>query len=562
MVSSEFTIFQNYRQKAAALRSAAKDALDIFTTLGNNFNASNKYLLQRAGISEKLQDRLIRGDKQIKPLLQGLIQELDKEIKELDSMLGHISIFGADAFHNFQRSAISHQKTQADILNELYELGIGYFHALEDQIHARYLSVEQSHNRFREKLFEVLRALVEGKTYKSAIIDTWVDCLEFLVLYLRDDLEVGLPRHTFIELVEQETYSPARVVLQRYFTVGLGEQYIKQLEEQGLIRRVRDSQSQKISYLSLDESKQKKVDKIIMESFLTLLEGIEFEDSTGQRYVWNQETEKIEDNKRGIKQRIEDKFKEKDKSPITDEISTIIEQLLIEFRTKIIELKAKKFFKYEEANKNLGYNKFIIFVTDNGEAVYVENLRDKKWREKNPTSVLAARDFLKRVLDSGTKEPQKDPYVKYLLELEQNKQLLSSTEDGGGDGEDAEFSDGEEFNEKNVKSKISELINDIRSNSQLLQQMMSTEENFENGQIKPSIRSSIDEGFKAIKKDLNSIGKNLAKYNSNMSESVLNSYKEQIKMIIKLIETDTSNKTQVLQILNLIQSLITNIEGM
>lgn len=315
MVSAEFTVFQNYRQKAAALRSAARDALEIFTTLGNEFNASNKYLLQRAGITQKLQDRLIRGDRQIKPLLQGLIQELDKEIKELDSMLSRISVFGAEAFDKFQRSAISHQKTQSDILNELYELGIGYFHALEDQIHARYLSVEQSHNRFREKLFEILRAIVEDKAYKSAIVDTWVDCLEFLVLYLRDDLEVGLPRHTFIELVEQETYSPARIVLQRYFTAGLGEQYLKKIEEHGLIRRVMSSGSQKVDYLSLDEDKQKKVDKIIMESLLVLLEGIQFEDSTGQRYEWDTGNE----DKKKIKKLIESKFEESKPKKLTDE---------------------------------------------------------------------------------------------------------------------------------------------------------------------------------------------------------------------------------------------------
>ncbi|MCH8519343.1 MAG: hypothetical protein LAT82_01165 [Nanoarchaeota archaeon] len=461
MVSSEFAIFQNYRQKAAALRSAAKDALDIFTNLGKGFDSTNKYLLQRAGISEKLQDRLIRGDKQIKPLLQGLIQELDREIKELDSMLGHIQIFGADAFHNFQRSAISHQKKQADILNELYELGIGYFHALEDQIHARYLSVEQAHNRFREKLFEILRALVEDKMPKSAIVDTWIDCFEFLVLYLRDDLEMALPRHTFIELVEQETYSPARVVLQRYFTVGQGEHYIKQVEEQGLTRRARDSNSQKVSYLSLKEEQQKKIDKIVMASLINLLEGVEFEDSNEGRYVWDQDTDKPEDSRRGIKQRIEDKFKEKEKSPITDEVTAVIEQLLIEFRTKVIELKAKKFFKYEEANKNLGYDKFIIFVTDNGQPVYVENLRDDKWREKNATTVLGVREFLKRVLDSGTKEPQKDVYVKYLLELEENKQLLASSQEGGSGGEDEEdwFSGVEAFSNYNeLHSAIQEML--------------------------------------------------------------------------------------------------------
>ncbi|MFT4244359.1 MAG: hypothetical protein ACMXYB_02790 [Candidatus Woesearchaeota archaeon] len=459
MVSPEFTIFQNYRHKAAALRNAARDAMEIFLVIGKEFNATNKYLLQRAGISQSLQDRLVKGDKQIKPLLQALIEELNKEIKELDSMLSNISVFGGDAFHNFQRSAISHQKKQADILNELYNLGINYFHNLEEQIHARYLSVEQSHNRFREKLFEILRAIVEGNSYKSAIVDTWMDCLEFLILYQNDDLEVGLPRHTFIELVEQETYSPAKVVLQRYFTAGLGKQFIKKLEEEGLVRRARDEQSQKVTYLSLSEDKQKKVDKIILESLLTLLKDIEFEDSTSQRYVWDKETE---DNSRGIKQRIEDKFEEKHKSPITEEITTIIEQLLIEFRTKVIELKAKKFFKYEENNKNLGYNKFIIFVTDNGEAIYVENLRDKKWREKNLTSVLAARDFLKRVLDSGTREPQRDPYVEYLLELEQNKQLLSSSEGSDSGGRSRE-------NEKipnREKTDISNLIGQIFSYAQ------------------------------------------------------------------------------------------------
>lgn len=324
MVAPEFQLFQAYRQKAAALRSATQDTLEIFSNIGS-FSSANEYLLKRAGISNRLQDRLKRGDKQIKPLLQSLIKELNAEIKELDSMLSSISVFGGDVFKNFQQSAISHQKIQSDILSELYELGIDYLHAIDDQIHARTTSVEQAHHRFREKLQEILIAIT-NKSDKAVFIDTWIDCMEFLILYIRDDMELALPRHTYIELIEQESYGPAKTVLSKYFTSGAGEHYISKFEKAGIKRRVREDDRNKDKYVNLDADKQKEVDEVVKDSLLKLLEGVEFEHPNNrQRFTWDQIKEIIE----------KEIFKGEETKKLTDEYKEQVDEMIKKLREAI-----------------------------------------------------------------------------------------------------------------------------------------------------------------------------------------------------------------------------------
>lgn len=513
MVAPEFQLFQAYRQKAAALRGATQDTLDVFSNVGN-FSSANEYLLKRAGISNRLQDRLKRGDKQIKPLLQSLIKELNAEIKELDSMLSSISVFGGDVFRNFQQSAISHQKVQADILSELYELGVDHLHAIEEQIHARTTSVEQAHHRFREKLEEILIAIV-NRSDKALFIDTWIDCMEFLILYIRDDMELALPRHTYIELIEQESYGPAQTVLSKYFTAGAGEHYIEKFEKAGIKRRVREDDRNKDKYVNLDADKQKEVDKVVKESLLKLLEGVEFEHpNTRQRFTWDQEEN---GNSIGIKQIIKDViFKE---NKVTKETVTIIEKLLIEFRTRIIELKAKKYFRFESESQNLGYNKFIIFVTDDGHPVKVENLRDETWRENNVTTVLAVKDFLKRVLDSGTKEPEKDPFIKSLLQIKQNIDLLSSSENSSsGNGEDEEWFEGvEAISAQNLLSQIPGIKTHMET--------MLSETYWENSTLKQN--TDFNEQIRELRNDLQIIAKTLkSREPLSSSKHLISNFKE------------------------------------
>ena len=333
MVAENFFKFREYRDKSAALKNSAQDVLGIIDNLPD-FNAANKYLLRRANVSDRMKDSLIRGQARIKPLLNKLIGEIDNELAEVDKMLDQINIPGSNIFKQFQRSAVSHQNRQAGILKELYSLGISFFGAIEEQIHVRIQSVEQSHAQFREKVTELLIVLVETPE-RGAIANSWAECLEFLILYTRDDFELGLPRHTYKDLVEAERAAYPRHILATYFNFGLGEGMVRKIRNAGLIRKAGNIE-QNTNYYDLSESAQEKVDKEIKDSLIKLLAGITFiHPQTGRFYQWDKDSPSDDEKKELIKHIIEEVYKGSDDEQLTDEYKAAVTTAITDLRNAI-----------------------------------------------------------------------------------------------------------------------------------------------------------------------------------------------------------------------------------
>lgn len=368
MTSEEYKYFFNYRQKAIELKVAAEDVIRILETVGPKFNASSKYLLKKAKIGKDLQDRLVGGYQSLLKELKQLTAELSSEIKELDDMLNNIYIFGPDTFATFQRRAISHHNTQAKLLETLFSQGVEYFRSIERENHARYIGIEQSHDKFRMKLYEVIRGIVDSGFPKASLIDAWIDCMELMIEYLHDDLELSISRHTYIDLVEHENDPPTRVILERYFNAGNAKHYIKEIEKYGLKRRVRERPSNKVSYSSIDDDKQKKIDAVVLDSLKVMLQGLAFTDQSNNNYVWKDEN--VSDDLQ-IEKLIDKKLGKQKPKRLTDEYKQEVQESLQKLR-EAINVARLSFKKY--TNNAIKGFEGLIFLTRRGRGVRLSDI--------------------------------------------------------------------------------------------------------------------------------------------------------------------------------------------
>ncbi|MFP4402339.1 MAG: hypothetical protein ACLFPL_03830 [Candidatus Nanoarchaeia archaeon] len=405
MVSQEFLLFQTYKQQAEALKDSAQVSLDLLNELGD-FTGAQKYLAKRAGLNQSMQDELARGGKQTKAKLKELIEELKSEIKEINNLLSRISVLSIDAFHSFQRSALTHQRRQSEILTSLMNKEISYLNTLEHHIHSRTNSLEQSHNRFREKLYEVLLAII-NENPKATIANAYADCIAFLLLYVRDDQELALPRHTYIELVEQEQYGPARFVLGHYFTSDFGGHVNKKLEKAGLRRRAREDYERKVHYEDLDADKQKEVDGIVKDSLLKMLEGAELQHpQSGQMYYWKDIKEKIGEVYKG-------------ESKITKDVKDSLKTIIDNFYTKLI----KEYGAF--ALSGNGFNSFVLKGSEN-DAVTVGLIRNKNYLDEDENI-----DELKEMMKLMETATHNSNVLESLVNQGTNKNLFVDWEDNG-----------------------------------------------------------------------------------------------------------------------------------
>ena len=421
MVADTFFKFREYTNRTDDLLTAVQKVKRALQNLGD-FTSQDKRLVQRALGSKRLVEAISQDRSEVNRLLDELIVELEHELKSLTPLIESLKITSAELFSKVKNSIIAHQSKQHSILQKLYTIGIDLFNNLDKKIRASVEVIEDTHKKFVIKTHELLSLLVSGHAQKGTIANAWTDVLEYLVLYARDDFELGLSHHNyggFTQGRDSDGYSQR--ILRRYFYALSGEtQYVKELRRLGLIRKVADinngditrSHSQFIDYNDLEDSTQDKIDKVIKQSLLDLLEGISYT-LENKTYQWGNKDD--ENSLCGV---IEKMYK--GESKITKELLEELDSIILTFYQGVVERYGSLILGDSDFNKMKLSKKGNTDIT-------IEKLKDDTFRKDDKNF-----DIIKECIILMRSALSKDSKVMKSI-YESNKDLFGSTIGSGGD---------------------------------------------------------------------------------------------------------------------------------
>lgn len=463
MVANSYFKFREYRDETESLKSSAESVLEAMNSL-SDFKVSNKRLMIRAGISQSSANALLDEKTEITRSLKQLIQELNNELKYLNPMINDTTVLHrAHVLSQFQRSIMKHVGVQNGILTKLYKKGLTFFKQVDEQLQIRTHTLEQSHDRFRNRVDQLLDYLTMGNVDKGDLANGWADVLEYLAIYINDELDIGLSVSAQ-EFISNESHPPSRGILERYYQFATRDKYLVNLHKLGLNRHLliendptmgvglsRNGKKGTANYHELDEEKQGKIDKEIKTSLLVLLQGIVYQSKSGEFYNWDGYDKKAssDEKKKYLKGIIEELYAKEEEKKITKENVEMLHQLLIEFESKVIISACKRRLRFNEGNLNYHSLRIARSNTNNGKVIVVKDLYDKEFLENNDNKSLV--DSLIMSLDDAinAKKPEEHPFVQGIFADGHNQKIYPKIEPDKDPKDDEKLSDSEKQNIRN-----------------------------------------------------------------------------------------------------------------
>ena len=496
-VAPQYRLIVDYRERTSALKISAERAGELFSSLPE-FSSENKYLIRRGGISGNLADTIMSGEKKIPRLIKELVQELDNELEELDKFLQKTNIMSIELFKNLQKRIISHQHKQNNILKALYNMGIDFFNGVDGQLRARLDVEEQSYHQFREHVHSTLEYLTYGEGDKAALAETWTDALEYLYLFRKDEQELGLSRETFVHFIHTDSHPFPKIILSKYFNPNLtgDPRYMDKLRKVGFRRPAMKSEGEKKKYIDLSAEDQKKVDSIIKDSLLNLLNGCVDpfypQHNTHQAYIWDAGDNATKDQKKfSFKHIIEEIYKSKDGDKLTDEYKELVEKLK-ERLLKEIFVESKRKLKQFSSMGAVSVDN-IIFPKQDGTTVTWKDLfesdKDKNglYNEDKFDEFSRVIVFIQTMLDDSKKHSNKGSLFNQFLNS--NSDLFVEE---GGNGEN---------NDKNKLWEREKLREYFISKGSIFDELREVKDLIERDHIenKTALISDVSNGHKKLK---------------------------------------------------------------